>query len=142
MNKLYHAFCVYSYKGGELGSNINITLEELVSQFIEYIDWEDMWDTCADDEKFAHLEDDEYFSLSCVQLVDMMDDETIKNILSGIIYPGNIYAFDTHSDYEIYTTNNEGKLIKVNITKEPGFLELARKILRKDAEYWDNRHEL
>lgn len=142
MNKLYHAFCVYSYKGGELGSNINITLEELVSQFIEYVDWEDMWDTCADDEKFAYLEDDEYFSLSRIQLVDMMDNETIKNILSRIIYPGNIYAFDTHSDYEIYTTNNEGKLIKVNITEEPGFLELARKMLRKNAEYLDNRHKL
>jgi len=142
VNKLYHAFCVYSYKGGELSCSTNLTLEELISQFLDYIDWEDILDTCADDEKFAHLEDDEYFSLSCVQLVDMMDDETIKNIFSKIIYPGNIYALDTHSDYEIYTTNSEGKLIRVNIVKEPGFLELARKILREDAEWQDNRNKL
>ena len=84
MNKLYHAFCVYSYKGGELGSDINITLEDLISRFLEYIDWEDLWNTCADDEKFANMDDDTYFSLSHTQLVDMMDDETIKNILSNI----------------------------------------------------------
>ena len=140
MNKLYHSFCVYSYKGGELSSDINITLEDLISRFLEYIDWEDLWDTCADDEKFADMDDDTYFSLSRTQLVDMMDDETIKNILSNIIYPGNIYAFDTRSDYEIYTTNDKGRLEKVNIIEEPGFLDLARKALRKDAEYWDNRN--
>ena len=138
-NKLYHKFCVYSYKGGELSSSTNLTLEELVSEFLDYIDWEDLWDTCADDEKFANMDDDTYFSLSHTQLVDMMDDETIKNILYHIIYPGNIYAFDTHSDYEIYTTNDEGKLVRVNIVEEPNFLDLARKALRKDAEYWDNR---
>ena len=32
MNKLYHSFCVYSYKGGELCSNINQTIE-----------WRDNW---------------------------------------------------------------------------------------------------
>lgn len=141
MNKLYHAFCVYSYKGGELGSDINITLEDLISRFLEYIDWEDLWNTCADDEKFANMDDDTYFSLSHTQLVDMMDDETIKNILSNIIYPGNIYAFDIHSDYEIYTTNDEGKLVRVNIVEEPNFLDLARKALREDAESWDNRNK-
>lgn len=141
MNKLYHAFCVYSYKGGELGSNINITLEDLISGFLKYIDWEDLWDTCADVEKFVNMDDDTYFSLSCTQLVDRMDDETIKNILSNIIYPGNIYAFDTRSDYEIYTTNDEGKLVRVNIVEEPNFLDLARKALRENAESWDNRNK-
>ena len=142
MNKLYHAFCVYSYKGGELSCDINLTLEELVSRFVEYIDWEDMWDTCADDEKFAHIEDEEYWLLTCSQLVSKMGDETLKNIFYRIIYPGNIYAFDTHSDYEIFTINDKDKLVKVNIVEEPDFIELARKALRKDAEYWDNRHKL
>ena len=139
MNKLYHAFCVYSYTGGELSYNINSTLEELVSQFLDYIDWEDLWDTYADDEKFSNMEDDEYFSPTCTQLVSMMDDETIKNLINRIVYPGNIYAFDTHSDYEIFTTDDDGKLVKVNIIEEPGFLDLTRKVLEEDAKYWDNR---
>lgn len=141
MNKLYHKFCVFDYKGGELCSDVNLTLEEVVSQFLEYIDWEDLWNTCADDKKFADMVDDEYFSLTCTQLVSMMDDETLKDIVSRIVYPGNIYAFDTHSDYEVYTTNDEGKLVRVNIVEEPGFLELAKKVLKEDAESWDNRHK-
>lgn len=137
-NKLYHSFCVYSYKGGELSSHLNVTLENLISEFIDCVDWEDMKDICADDEEFAHMDDEKYFSLSCTQLVDMMNDKTIECILSKIIYPGNIYAFDTHSDYEIYTINDEGKLVIVNIINEPDFLELSRKALRESAESWDN----
>ena len=141
MNKLYHSFCVFAYKGGELYSNINRTIESIASEATGYIDWEDLFDRCADDEKFANMSDEEFCALTCVQLLDMLDDETLKDIATDIIYPGNVYAFDSRSDREIYTTNDEGKLIEVNIINEPGFMEAFKKNLRKDAEYWDNEKE-
>ena len=141
MNKLYHSFCVFAYKGGELCSNINRTIESIASEATDYIDWEDLFDHCADDEKFSNMSDEEFCALTCVQLLDMLDDETLKDIATNIIYPGNVYAFDSRSDREIYTTNDEGKLIEVNIINEPGFMEAFKKNLRKDAEYWDNEKE-
>ena len=139
MNKLYHSFCVYDYKGGELYSNINQTIEDIASS-IE-VDWDELFEYSADNEKFDNMSDEEFFSLTCVQLLNMLSDETLKNIATDQIYPGNTYAFDSHSDYEIFTVNENGKLKRVNIIEEPGFVEAFRKSLLESAEYWDNRKE-
>jgi hypothetical protein len=141
MNKLYHKFCVYSYKGGELCSNINQTIEDIASSVVGDIDWEEIFERCADDEKFSDMPDEEFFSLTCVQLLDMLDDQILKDIAYDKLYPGNTYAFDTCSDSEIYTTDEKGKLVEVNIIKEPGFVEAFKKALRKDAEWTDNYRE-
>jgi hypothetical protein len=135
-NKLYHSFCAFSYKGGELCSNINQTIENIAS--IIDIDWDELFDYCADDEKFANMSDEEFFSLTCVQLLDMLDDKTLKDIAKDQIYPGNTYAFDSYSDYEIFTANENGELKRVNIVEEPGFIEAFRKNLLESAKYWDN----
>lgn len=139
MNKLYHSFCVYAYKGGELSSNINQTIEDIASNID--LDWDELFDYCADNEEFSNMTDEEYFSLSCVQLLNLLNDKTLKNIAGDQIYPGNIYAFDSYSDYEIFTTNENGELKRVNIVEEPGFIEAFRKSLLKSAEYWDNIKE-
>jgi hypothetical protein len=139
MNKLYHSFCVYDYKGGELYSNINQTIEDIASS-IE-VDWDELFEYSADNEKFDNMSDEEFFSLTCVQLLNMLSDETLKNIATDQIYPGNTYAFDSHSDYEIFTANENGKLKRVNIIEEPGFVEAFRKSLHESAEYWDNIKE-
>lgn len=141
MNKLYHSFCVFSYKGGELCSNINQSIENIASSVVDGIDWEEIFDRCADDEKFSDISDEEFFSLTCVQLLDMLDDQTLKDIAKDKFYPGNEYAFDSVSDREVYTTNDEGKLIEVNIINEPGFMEAFKKNLRKDAEWTDKWNE-
>lgn len=139
MNKLYHSFCVFAYKGGELCSNINQTIEDIASGID--VDWEDIRDICADHEKFSDMPDEEFFSLTCVQLLDVIDDQTLKDIAKHKIYPGNTYAFDSCSDSEIYTVDENGKLKYVNIIKEPGFIEAFRKSLFKSAEYWDSEKE-
>ena len=139
MNKLYHSFCVSAYKGGELHSNINQTIENIASGID--IDWEELSERCADLEKFANMSDEEFFSLTNVQLLDMIDDQTLKDIATDKLYPGNTYAFDSYSDSEIYTINDEGKLVEVNIVEEPGFIEAFKKALHKDAEWYDNNKD-
>ena len=142
INKLYHSFCAFSYKGGELCSNINQTIEDIASGID--IDWDELFDRCADDEKFANMSDKEFFSLTCVQLLDMLDDQTLKDIASDIFYPGNTYAFDSCSDSEIYTTNEKGELVEVNIIEEPGFMEAFKEDLRENAkctDSWNNKNE-
>ena len=142
MSKLYHLFYVSEYKGGELCSNINQTIEEIASS-IE-VDWDELFDSCSDDEKFANMPDEEFYSLSCVQLLDMIDDKILKDIAYDKAYPGNIYAFDTRSDYEIYTQNEKGELKEINIVNEPGFIEAFKKALRADAEWqdeWKKNHK-
>ena len=92
----------------------------------------------------ANMSDKEFFSLTCVQLLDMLDDQTLKDIAADKLYPGNTYAFDSYSDSEIYTINDEGKLVEVNIVEEPGFIEAFKKALRKDAEWtdeWEKNHK-
>ena len=138
MNKLYHSFCAFSYKGGELCSNINQTIENIASSVTDNIDWEEIFDNCADDEKFSDMSDEEFFSLTRVQLLDILDDQTLKDIAYDKLYLGNTYAFDTCSDSEVYTTDEKGKLVEVNIIEEPGFMEAFKKALRKDAEWTDN----
>ena len=135
-NKLYHSFCVYDYKGGELYSNVNQTIEDIASS-IE-VDWDELFEYSADDEKFDNMSDEEFFSLTCVQLLNMLSDKTLKDIAADQIYPGNTYAFDSHSDYEIFTANENGKLKRVNIIEEPGFVEAFRKNLLESAKYWDS----
>ena len=135
-NKLYHSFCVFSYKGGELCSSINQTIEDIASGID--VDWDELFERYADNEKFANMSDEEFFSLSCVQLLDMLDDQTLKDIASDKFYPGNTYAFDSCSDSEVYTTNDKGELVEVDIINEPGFIEAFKKNLRKDAEWKDN----
>jgi len=139
MNKLYHSFCVYAYKGGELCSNINQTIEGIASNID--VDWDELFEHYADDEKFVNMSDEEYFSLSCVQFLNIIDNQTLKDIAEYKIYPGNTYAFDSHSDSEIYTTDENGKLKRVNIIEEPGFIEAFRKSLFEDAKYFDNIKE-
>ena len=59
-------------------------------------------------------------------------------------YPGNTYAFDSCSDSEVYTVNDEGKLVEVNIIEEPGFMEAFKKAVRKSAEWeddWNKKHK-
>ena len=136
MNTLYHSFCVYAYKGGELSSHINQTIEDIVSNID--IDWDELFEYCADNEEFSNMTDEDYFSLSYVQLLNSLNDETLKNIAKDQIYPGNTYAFDSYSDYEIFTTNENGELKRVNIVEEPGFVEAFRKDLLESAEYRDN----
>ena len=141
-NKLYHSFCVFSYKGGELCSNINQTIGNIVSGID--IDWDEIFDRCADHEKFANMDDEEFYSLTCVQLLDMLDDQTLKDIAADKFYPGNTYAFDSCSDSEIYTTNEKGELVEVNIIEEPGFMEAFKVELRENAkctDSWNNKNE-
>lgn len=134
-NKLYHSFCVSSYKGGELHSNLNQTIKDIASSID--VDWDEIFDRCSDIEQFADMSDEEFFSLTCVQLLDMLDDENLKDIATDFFYPGNEYAFDSCSDSEIYTINDEGELVEVNIINEPGFIEAFKEALRKDAEWTD-----
>jgi hypothetical protein len=141
-NKLYHSFCVFAYKGGELCSNINQTIEDVASNID--IDWDELFDYCVDNEKFADMSDEEFFSLTCVQFLDMLDDQTLKDVAANKLYPGNTYAFDSCSDSEIYTINDEGKLVEVDIVEEPGFIEAFKKALHKDAEWadeWKENHK-
>lgn len=144
MNKLYHIFYVSEYKGGELHSYVNLSIDNVVDNIINSIDWDEISDRCADDEKLANMSDEEFFSLTCVQLLDIIDDNSLIDIAYDKIYPGNTYAYDSYSDYEIYTMDKNGKLSIVDITKEPGFIEAFKKALRKDAEWhdeWNKNHK-
>lgn len=135
MDKLYHVFHVSAYKGGELHSNTNQTIENIASGID--VDWEELFERFFDDEKFSDMTEEEFSKLTCVQLLDMLDDEALKDIATDNFYPGNTYAFDSCSDSEVYTINDEGKLVEVNIIEEPGFMEAFKKAIRKDAERTD-----
>ena len=141
MDKLYHVFYVSAYKGGELHSNTNQTIEDIA--FGIDVDWDEIFERCADHEKFADMDDEKFSSLTCVQLLDMLDDEILKDIATDSFYPGNEYAYDSCSDSEVYTINDEGRLIEVDIIEEPGFMEAFKKAIRKDAEWvdkWNKEH--
>ena len=136
-SKLYHSFRVFSYKGGELTYDINLTLKSLICRYLENIDKEEISDICADEEEFSDMPDEEFYNLTYVQLVDKLSNDSIKDIISNKIYPGNNYAFDTFSDSKIFTTNEKGELVDIDITEEPGFTELCKKVLREQAEEYD-----
>ena len=137
MNKLYHSFRVFSYKGGELSYNINLTLKSLIYSYLENIGREEIHETCADEEEFSDMPDEEFYNLTYVQLVDKLSNDSIKGFIRNQIYPGNVYAFDGFSDSEIFTTNENGELVNINITEEPGFTELCKKVLREQAKEYD-----
>jgi hypothetical protein len=141
MDKLYHVFHVSAYKGGELHSQTNQTIENIASGVD--VDWDELFERFFDDERFSNITDEEFSKMTCVQLLDMLDDETLKDIATDSFYPGNEYAFDSYSDSEVYTVNDEGKLIEVNVIEEPGFMEAFKKAIRKDAEWtdkWNKEH--
>lgn len=138
MNKLYHIFYVSEYKGGELHSCVNLSIEEVASSIVGDIDWDEIFDRCAGSEQFVDMPDEEFFELTCTQLLDMIDDKILEETTFDKAYPGNTYAYDNRSDYEIYTQDEKGKLKEINIVKEPGFIEAFKKALRKDAEWTDN----
>lgn len=138
MNKLYHIFYVSEYKGGELHSCVNLSIEGVASSIVDDIDWDEIFEYCVNSEQFAGMPDEEFFSLTCMQLLNMIDDKILEKIAFDKAYPGNIYAYDSRSDYEIYTQNEKGELKEINIVKEPGFIEAFKETLRKDAEWTDN----
>ena len=137
MNKLYHSFRVFSYKGGELSYNINLTLKSLIYSYLENIGREEIHETCADEEEFSDMPDEKFYNLTYVQLVDKLSNDSIKGFIRNQIYPGNIYAFDNFSDSKIFTTNEKGKLVEIDITEEPQFIEVSKKVLREIAKEFD-----
>lgn len=128
MNKLYHAFCVCSYKGGELYSCINSTLKELAQEVD--IDIDDLKDRFADDERSQNISDEEWDKLTDLEFLNIIPDDIFREAIEEYFYPGNMYAFDTHSDYEIYTTEEDGTLKSVNICNVPGFIDLVKEHLK------------
>lgn len=134
MNKLYHAFYVSDYKGGELHSFINLTLKELAEE-VE-IDIDELKEMFADDERSTHISNEEWEKLSDLEFLNIIPDDVFKEVIERYFYPGNIYAFDTYSDYEIYTTKEDGTLKRVNICNVPGFIDLVKANLK----YWAEKY--
>lgn len=132
MNKLYHIFYVSSYKGGELYSRTNLTLEDLVNEVD--LEAEDLRDMFSDDERSQSISDEEWKKLTDLELVKLLPDDIIEEAIKRYFYPGNIYAFDTYSDYEIYETTKDGKLKLINPCKIPGFNRLVKDNLIKYIE--------
>ena len=128
--KLYHLFHVSPYKGGELHSGINLTLEDVVDEILNFCQWDDDFAECVY-ENNESLTDEAFEKLSHCELIDYASDEVIEDFAEDILYPGNIYAYDMYSDYECYTTNEEGKLVDINPIKEPEFCNILRKKWKK-----------
>lgn len=132
MNKLYHLFNVSPYKGGELHSRINLTLGDVVDEILNFCQWDDdFWEYVY--ESNESLTDEAFEKLSHCELIDYASDGVIEDFAEDIFYPGNIYAYDTYSNYECYTTNEKGELIEVDPIKEPNFCNILRK---KWKEYY------
>ena len=96
MNKLYHIFYVTNYKGGELHSYINYTLEDMVEEITDWCFWDDLKEYIVDEECVAHLSGDEFYQMSELDLLNIIPDNVLENIVNKILYPGNIYAFDEY----------------------------------------------
>lgn len=132
MNKLYHAFCVSNYKGGELHSYTNLTLKGLAQEV--KLDVDDLKDRFADDERSQNISDEEWDKLTDLEFLNIIPDDIFEEAIRRYFYPGNIYAFDTCSDYEIYTTEKDGILKVINICKVPGFIDLVKENCKYLAE--------
>lgn len=124
MNKLYHTFYVSDYKGGELHSKVNLTFEQLANEV--NIDIKYLRDIFADDERSQCISDEEWNKLTDLELVKLLPNDIIDEAIEEYFYPGNIYAFDTYSNYEIYETSEDGKLKEINPCKIPGFNQLVK----------------
>lgn len=115
MTKYWHAFYVSDYKGGELCSRTNTSVERILD-FIVY-DWEitDAFDEC---ENIGQLTDDELYDIYCSLISD------------------NTYAFDTRSAPEIYSTSENGKLVE-DFPSEEEIIKYMHKRLESYKE-WKN----
>ena len=92
MTKYWHAFYVSDYKGGELHSITNVIDINEILNFIVY-DWQ-ITDAFEEIENLEELTDDDLYDIYCSNVSD------------------NTYAFDTRSAPKIYSTSEDGKLIK------------------------------
>ena len=126
MNKLYHLFNVSSYKGGELHSRTNLTLEDVVDEVLNFCQWDDDFAEYVFEDNES-LTEESFEKLSHCELIDYASDEVIEDFAEGVFYPGNIYAYDMYSDYECYTTNEKRELVEVDPIKEPNFCNILRK---------------
>ena len=137
MNKLYHIFYVSDYKGGELHSTTNLTFEKLAGEVD--LDIDELREIFADDERSQNISDEEWDKLTDLELVKLLPDDVIEEAIERYFYPGNIYAFDTRSDYEIYETSENGELKEINPCEIPGFTQLVKdnliKIIEKYGSY-------
>lgn len=135
MNKLYHIFYVSAYKGGELYSRTNITFENLAKEVD--LDIAELKELFADDERSQNISDKEWDKLTDLELVKLLPDDFIEEAIERYFYPGNPYAFDCRSDYEIYETSENGELKEVNPCEIPGFKQLVKDNLIKNIEEYE-----
>lgn len=92
MKKYWHAFYVSDYKGGELHSIVNVTNVNKILDFI-VSDWQ-IGDAFDEVENLEELTDDDLYDIYC---------SNISN---------NAYALDSQSAPDIYSTSEDGKLVK------------------------------
>jgi len=127
MNKLYHLFNVFSYKGGELNSNVNLSFEELVNSVD--IDIDDLREAFGADEASQNISDEEFEKLSDLELLNLIPDSLLNWAIENYFYPGNEYAFDSYSDYEVYESTESGELKEINPCYIPGFTKAVKEHL-------------
>lgn len=118
MTKYWHAFYVSDYKGGELHSITNVTSVSTILDFIVY-DWQ-ITDAFEEIENLDELTDDDLYDIYCSNISD------------------NIYALDTRSAPKIYSTSENGKLIKDFPSKEE-IIEYMRRNLEGFKEWKNGR---
>ena len=123
MNKLYHYFYVSEYKGGELHSNTNLTLEALAEE-VEF-DIEELREWFIDDERSKNISKEDWDD--DLKFIKLLPDDILEEAVSHYFYPGNRYAYDSYSDYEIYETQENGELKEINPCKYPEFIQFVRK---------------
>ena len=132
MNNLYHYFYVSDYKGGELHSHTNLTLEELANE-VE-IDIDELKESFADDERSQHISNEDWDKLTDLELLNIIPDDVLDYAIERYFYPGNEYAYDSCSDFEVYTTSEDGRLVEINPCKIPGFNTIVKENLKHYAE--------
>lgn len=91
MTKYWHAFYVSDYKGGELHSKVNTNVKGILDFIV--CDWQ-ITNAFDEVENLDTLTDDDLYDIYCSKISN------------------NIYAFDTCSAPEIYSTSEDGKLVE------------------------------
>lgn len=114
MTKYWHAFYVSDYKGGELHSTVNASIEKVLDFLVS---------DCILYDEFQSVED-----------IETLTDEDLYDIYMGNI-SNNTYAFDTWSAPEVYSTSENGKLVEDFPTKED-IIYYMRNLLK---EYIENK---